>query len=441
MARMVARVGWPALLAGSLCFQLPECVHAQMSSGTAFAVTEDGDVITNEHVVSGCTSVDARLGSRQTSGEVVFRDQNDDLAVIRLSEKSPHFAVLRKSPALRAGDSAITYGFPLSGILANEGNLTIGYVAALRGPADNPNYVQVTTPIQPGNSGGPLLDASGNVIGVVAKRLNPVKSLQITGNVPELVNFAIGLDALRQFLNKSKIRVSERDSVEELRPADIGEKARLFTYSIRCLRNSTALTTAPPAAVRPSPQPSADAGVAALYEEDTANAYGRRYAGSIAWRVETVPAEGVRLSTTTVRGDIQVPGHIDAVLTMRGGTDAPTGHTIEITFNPTTDVPHRAIASMPGILMKLSEQTQGIPFAARTMQTTAGSFLVELSGLEGYRQRNVKLLRERAWFDVPIVYKDGRRAILSLEKGVSGARVFDEALADWGDAAITPGAR
>jgi hypothetical protein len=96
---------------------------------------------------------------------------------------------------------------------------------------------------------------------------------------------------------------------------------------------------------------------------------------------------------------------------------------------------------MPGILMKLSEQTQGIPFAARTMQTTAGSFLVELSGLEGYRQRNVKLLRERAWFDIPIVYKDGRRAILSLEKGVSGARVFDEALADWGDAAITPGAR
>src|SRR5438105_13135809 len=99
-----------------------------MASGTAFAVTGEGDLVTNEHVVSGCTAVDARLGPTQLTGKVAVHDQRDDLAIVRLGEKTPNSAVLRRLPPLRAGDSAITYGFPLPGTLASEGNLTICYV-------------------------------------------------------------------------------------------------------------------------------------------------------------------------------------------------------------------------------------------------------------------------------------------------------------------------
>jgi hypothetical protein len=408
-----------------------QTVKPHMSYGTAFAVTEDGDLVTNEHVVSGCTSVDAQLGPNQLSGEVSIRDQTNDLAIVRLRQKSPHFAVLRSLPELRAGDSVITYGFPLPGMLALEGNLTIGYVSALRGALDNPNYIQITTPIQPGSSGGALLDTSGHVIGVVAKRLNPGNSFQTAGEMPQLANFAVGLDMLRHFLNKNKIPLTERDSKQELRPADVGDQARLFSYSIRCVPNDAVFMTAVPAEIPNGTKPAAGVAYerAVLFEEDPANAWGRSFAGSVTWRVETLPPEAGRSPEMRLLGDIRIPGHVHAVLTIgrNSGADGQTNHRFEITFD-TTESPHGDIVSAPGILMKLSERAQGIPIMVRTTPTRPGSFV--LSGIEGHNQQNLKLLKERAWFDLPIVYRDGRRAIVALAKGTSGLRAFNEALID-----------
>jgi S1-C subfamily serine protease len=119
-------------------------VRAQVvNAGTAFTVTEDGDLITNEHVISGCTTVETLLGARRFIGAVTVRDPDNDLAIVRLNERIKNVAILRKSPPLRAGEQAITYGFPLPDALATEGNLTIGYISALRGLADNPNYIQI----------------------------------------------------------------------------------------------------------------------------------------------------------------------------------------------------------------------------------------------------------------------------------------------------------
>ncbi len=103
-----AQVFWAALLAVNFAFggwpsmgAQAQTAKPQMSFGTAFAVTEDGDLVTNEHVVSGCTSVDARLGPSGFSGDVTIRDQTNDLAIIRLRQKSAHFAVLRSLPEVR----------------------------------------------------------------------------------------------------------------------------------------------------------------------------------------------------------------------------------------------------------------------------------------------------------------------------------------------------
>ena len=163
--------------------------------------------------------------------------------------KLPGIAILRQSPPLRAGQQAIAYGFPLSGALASEGNLTIGNVSALRGLGDDPNYIQITTPVQPGNSGGPLLDSSGNVIGVVAAKLDALKIMRAIGDVPQNVNFAIELGILKRFLQKHGVRTKEALSRDELSPADIGDRAKFFTYLIECE------TTRPRQAETSSPQP------------------------------------------------------------------------------------------------------------------------------------------------------------------------------------------
>jgi hypothetical protein len=228
--------------------------HAETSTGTGFAVSDEGDLVTNEHVISECTvprggryfgTLNVHQGGRSYIGSVRASDKGVDLAIVRLSPttsgspKPPAVAVFRQSPPLRAGDKAIAYGFPLTGALSTEGNVTIGNVSALRGLADDPKYIQITTPIQPGNSGGPLLDGSGNVIGVTAAKLNAIATMRAIGDLPENVNFAIELGTLRRFLQAHGVTTREAPSKGDLPPADIGDRAKLFTYLIECKTPST----------------------------------------------------------------------------------------------------------------------------------------------------------------------------------------------------------
>jgi hypothetical protein len=146
----------------------------------------------------------------------------------------PPFATLRQSPAVKPGEQVIAYGFPLRGALADEGNLTIGNVSAMRGLNNDPNEIQISAPVQPGNSGGPLLDSSGNVIGVVASKLDALNALVRSGDLPQNVNFAISLPVLKAFLARSGARATESASRLELRPDEVGDRAKSFTYAIEC---------------------------------------------------------------------------------------------------------------------------------------------------------------------------------------------------------------
>src|SRR5262249_34426931 len=120
------------------------------------------------------------------------------------------------------------------GALPTEGNLTVGNVSALHSLEDDPHYIQITTPVQPGNSGGPLLDSSGNIIGVVAAKLNALRVTRATGDIPQNVNFAVELGTLKRFLAANSVRATTAPSDRNLHPADIGEQAKVFTYLIEC---------------------------------------------------------------------------------------------------------------------------------------------------------------------------------------------------------------
>jgi lipoprotein NlpI len=253
----------PLLLMG-LCWS-PARATGETFTGSGFVVSEYGDLVTNEHVVSGCRTVAVKQGGRSYLATVLASDKDNDLALVRMPPqvKPTEIATLRQSPPLRAGEQAIAFGFPLAGVLATEGNLTIGYVSALHGLGDDPNSIQITTPIQPGNSGGPLLDSSGNVIGVVTAKLDALNIMRIFGDVPQNINFAVDLATLKRFLAAHSVGVPPAPSTGDLRPADIGERAKLFTYFIECERASIAHSTrpSPPPAPRsadtPAPAPSA----------------------------------------------------------------------------------------------------------------------------------------------------------------------------------------
>jgi hypothetical protein len=186
-------------------------------------------------------------------------------------------------------------------------------------------------------------------------------------------------------------------------------------------------------------QPAAPAAAVAqrvvLYEEDPADPQGKRYIGSAIWRTETVTPGPGAPPDLAVRADLEIPERrITMTFSLRRNSDQalPASHTIEVTFNLPADFPFGGIQNVPGILMKQAEQTRGAPLAGLAVKVTSGFFLVGLSAVEADMQRNLQLLKERSWFDIPIVYNNGRRAILALEKGNPGERAFDEAFKAWG---------
>jgi hypothetical protein len=171
-----------------------------------------------------------------------------------------------------------------------------------------------------------------------------------------------------------------------------------------------------------------------LYEEEQSDPQGKRYIGSAIWRTETVSAGPGQPPDLAVRADVEIPERqITMTFSLRRNSDQtlPASHTVEIMLNLPPDFPGGGVSNVPGLLMKQAEQTRGVPLAGLAVKVTTNFFLIGLSAVEADRQRNIALLKERAWFDIPIVYNNNRRAILAIEKGTPGERAFAEAFAAW----------
>ena len=207
------------------------------NTGSGFFITHQGHLITNAHVVDGCTEVTvSRLGSSSSKATIVARDKLNDLALLQAETSIATVAALRGGRPIRQGETVVAYGFPLTGIVSSGGILTAGTVSALAGARDDTRYLQVSTQIQPGNSGGPLMDTTGAVVGVTAASLDDAKLVRTTGAVPQNVNFALKADVVRTFLDSTGVSADTSTGGRDLSLPDIGEKARAFTALIECKR-------------------------------------------------------------------------------------------------------------------------------------------------------------------------------------------------------------
>jgi S1-C subfamily serine protease len=205
------------------------------STGTGFFVSSKGHVISNAHVVKGCE----RLVARRPNGEkfplnLVAVDARNDLALLK-SNVAGAFAAFRKGPA-PLGEIVIVYGFPLAGTLAITGNLTTGSISGLAGLSNDPSQYQVSAPVQPGNSGGPVLDDSGLVVGVVQSKLDALRAQKVTGDIPQNINFAIKASVAQNFLDAEGVRYVERSQVPSRKASAVADEAIRFTVLIACFR-------------------------------------------------------------------------------------------------------------------------------------------------------------------------------------------------------------
>ncbi len=173
-----------------------------------------------------------------------------------------------------------------------------------------------------------------------------------------------------------------------------------------------------------------------LYDEDPSDPKGKQYVGSVIWRTEPIKASGNQKADIAVRADIEIPDRkFKMTISFRRNTDSslPASHTAELTFILPQDFTGGGVGNVPGILMKSNEQARGTPLSALAVKVTDGFFLVGLSNVDSERARNLQLLKERSWFDIPLVYVNQRRAIIAIEKGAPGERAFNDAFAQWGE--------
>jgi len=192
--------------------------------------------VTNDHVVGGCNRTIAILDGKHVALAAVISDPTNDLALLKLAEPAQSFVSFAVSRPAKQGDNVVAVGFPLQGPLGSSLIVTAGTISALSGIRDDTRMLQFTAPVQPGSSGGPLLDQGGNLVGIVVGKLDALKLAPEVGDLPENVNFAVKGSILRIFLEANGIDYAPGSSAAKLDTADIAERARKFTVAVECLK-------------------------------------------------------------------------------------------------------------------------------------------------------------------------------------------------------------
>ena len=204
------------------------------SSGTGFFIGTD-IIITNHHVVEGCTEIRARKHGAEVGGtRVLATSHADDLAVLRSATLNENYLKLRVGVPVRPAEAVLVFGYPLRDALSSSGNTTLGNVTALSGLRDDSRYIQISAAVQLGNSGGPVLDEAGRLIGVIESKLDALKIVRATGDIPQNVNFAIRSSTLANFLETNGIAYEVPTSSVTLPNTQLAMQAEAASVQLEC---------------------------------------------------------------------------------------------------------------------------------------------------------------------------------------------------------------
>jgi S1-C subfamily serine protease len=211
------------------------------SSGSGIIVSRDGYVLTNQHVVRECSTYEViDDANRRLKASLRASDAAKDLALLTVSENFGAAAPIRSDAAPRLGEAVTVVGFPLVNVLGTRPTVGFGHVSSTVGIRGNTSQMQISVPVQRGNSGGPVFDQSGNVIGVVVSKLDALKVAERVGDLPQNVNFAIRGDIVRAFLDAHGVTFTASGESDRLENTEIASRGAATTVRVRCIRASAA---------------------------------------------------------------------------------------------------------------------------------------------------------------------------------------------------------
>jgi S1-C subfamily serine protease len=218
------------------------------TSGSGIVMSEQGHIITNHHVVNNCSSHEVfDEDNRPVKASLLASDPQRDIALLQADKNYSTVARVRTDTAPKLGESIIVVGYPLVGVLGTKPTVGFGHVSSTTGIRNNPAQMQISVPVQRGNSGGPVFDQAGNIIGMVVSKLDALKIARRMGDLPQNVNFAIRGEVLSDFLQKNNVEFTASEDTTRLENTDIASQGAAVTVRVRCLRRKSTR----PAAARP----------------------------------------------------------------------------------------------------------------------------------------------------------------------------------------------
>ncbi|WFT86860.1 trypsin-like peptidase domain-containing protein [Rhizobium leguminosarum] len=188
------------------------------------SMVADRFLITNAHVVNNASEISVSGFSGKTRAEPVIVDETNDLALLRLSESFGPSRIVFRDAGVHLGEHAHAIGYPLAGLLGRGPQFTSGSVSNLLGPGDDARLMQITCPIQPGSSGGPVFDESGNLVAVVTASLNNAQN----------VNFAIRSALVLPLLDAANIDFERKEQCQPIPISEIVRANSPFVWRVEC---------------------------------------------------------------------------------------------------------------------------------------------------------------------------------------------------------------
>jgi uncharacterized protein len=224
------------------------------STGSGFFVSKLGHIVTNEHVVRQCGSVTVGdNANKQVAASVLETDRRNDLALLRISSTQMASAETKslisklglklvplaseglfKSDDVELGEDVLVAGYPYGELFSNSIKVTKGIVSSNKGMGDDRGQFQMDAAVQPGNSGGPIYDENGNIVGVVISQLNKLKVAKAIGSLPENVNFGIKASTVRQFLTSAGLPTKWSNRTERKSTKELAQIAKNQTVMVVC---------------------------------------------------------------------------------------------------------------------------------------------------------------------------------------------------------------
>ena len=204
----------------------------QAASGTGFIVSEEGHIVTNHHVIEGCAEVKVHKDGDIYKGKVIANDILNDLALIKSNFKpNVIFPLSDKNPSLL--QDIYVAGFPFGNAISSSVKVTKGIVSSLSGVGNNYSNIQIDAALQPGNSGGPILDDHGNVVAVAVAKLAMEKIYEDFGVFPENTNFGIKASSVENLLLSNNVRIPPANT-KKISKSDLGYNITKGTLYLSC---------------------------------------------------------------------------------------------------------------------------------------------------------------------------------------------------------------